>query len=106
MVAVNTPGTARNDNRFSQLLAQHGVQLQRRTTTTLQINVGKRCNMACQHCHVDAGPKRDEMMSDAVIDRLLTVLDRSASIDTVDLTGGAPELHPRFRDLVQALAQR
>jgi radical SAM/Cys-rich protein len=65
----------------------------------LQVNVGKRCNQACHHCHVDAGPDRRETMPDDVVDACLTLLARSA-IPTLDITGGAPELHPRFRDIV------
>jgi radical SAM/Cys-rich protein len=65
----------------------------------LQINVGKRCNQACHHCHVDAGPDRPEVMSDDVIEAVLAALESSA-ISTVDITGGAPELHPRFREIV------
>lgn len=65
-----------------------------------QVNLGKLCNMSCRHCHVDAGPDRsDAMMDDATVDAVLAALRRS-SAHTVDLTGGAPELHPRFRDLV------
>ena len=67
--------------------------------TTLQINVGKRCNQACRHCHVDAGPDRREVMPDDVVEACLDLL-ASADIPTVDITGGAPEMHPRFRDLV------
>ena len=67
-----------------------------------QINLGKLCNMTCRHCHVDAGPDRtDAMMDDATVDLAIDTLRRSAA-HTVDLTGGAPELHPRFRDVVQA----
>jgi len=67
-----------------------------------QVNLGKLCNMTCLHCHVDAGPDRtDAMMSDAVADQVLAALARS-SAHTLDLTGGAPELHPRFRDFVSA----
>jgi radical SAM/Cys-rich protein len=66
----------------------------------LQLNVGKRCNQACHHCHVDAGPDRTEVMSDPVVDACLRFL-QSSDIPTVDITGGAPELHPRFRDLVR-----
>jgi radical SAM/Cys-rich protein len=66
----------------------------------LQINVGKRCNQTCRHCHVDAGPDRDEVMSDAVVDRCLEVLVGSGRFTTLDITGGAPELHPRFREVV------
>lgn len=67
-----------------------------------QVNLGKLCNMTCRHCHVDAGPDRtDAMMSDEVVDQVIDALRRSRA-HTVDITGGAPELHPRFRDLVDA----
>jgi len=81
------------------------VGLRRGPTTTLQINVGKRCNQACTHCHVEAGPKRTEQMDNAVIDRVIALIREGAEIDCVDITGGAPELHPRFRDLVRAARQ-
>ena len=71
--------------------------------TTLQINVGKRCNQACRHCHVDAGPDRREVMPDEVVEACFAVL-ASTDIPTVDITGGAPELHPRFRDMVTRAA--
>jgi radical SAM/Cys-rich protein len=64
-----------------------------------QLNVGKRCNQTCRHCHVDAGPDREEVMTDAVVDRCLDVLE-SGGFATLDITGGAPELHPRFREIV------
>ncbi|MEO8716676.1 MAG: arsenosugar biosynthesis radical SAM (seleno)protein ArsS [Burkholderiales bacterium] len=67
-----------------------------------QVNLGKLCNMTCRHCHVDAGPDRtDAMMDDATVEQVIAAL-RATSAHTVDLTGGAPELHPRFRDMVQA----
>ena len=65
----------------------------------LQMNVGKRCNQTCAHCHVDAGPDRTEVMPDDVVDACLEVLARER-IPTLDITGGAPELHPRFREIV------
>jgi radical SAM/Cys-rich protein len=68
-------------------------------TTTLQINVGKRCNQVCRHCHVDAGPDRREVMPDDVVEACFALL-AGTDIPTVDITGGAPELHPRFRDMV------
>ena len=71
--------------------------------TTLQINVGKRCNQVCRHCHVDAGPDRREVMPDAVVEACFALL-ASTDIPTVDVTGGAPELHPRFRDIVARAA--
>jgi len=67
-----------------------------------QVNLGKLCNMTCRHCHVDAGPDRtDAMMPDAIVDQVLGAISRTAA-HTVDITGGAPELHPRFREVVAA----
>jgi radical SAM/Cys-rich protein len=66
---------------------------------TLQINVGKKCNQTCQHCHVDAGPDRTEVMSRDVVEACLRTLG-SSDIKTLDITGGAPELHPDFREIV------
>jgi radical SAM/Cys-rich protein len=65
----------------------------------LQINVGRKCNQTCRHCHVDAGPDRAEMMPDEVVDRVLEIIE-STDIPVVDITGGAPELHKRWRELV------
>lgn len=73
--------------------------LRRAPVEVLQINVGKRCNQTCRHCHVDAGPDRREVMPPEVVDACLSLLERSA-IPTLDITGGAPELHPRFREMV------
>lgn len=85
---------------FDEAVAAAGHASLRPTgTSILQINVGKRCNQACHHCHVDAGPDRTEVMSDAVADACLDLL-AATDIGTLDITGGAPELHPRFRDLV------
>ena len=73
-----------------------------RTTgvSVLQMNVGRRCNQACRHCHVDAGPDRTEVMTPDVVDACLRLLE-SSDIPAVDITGGAPELHPLFRDIVR-----
>ena len=85
---------------FEQVVAADGsAPLAAARLQVLQINVGKRCNQACHHCHVDAGPDRKEMMSDDVVDACLALLARSG-IPTLDITGGAPELHPRFREIV------
>jgi len=71
-----------------------------------QINVGKLCNMSCRHCHVDAGPDRTaEVMSRETVDLCLAALDRTAAT-TVDITGGAPELNPHFRYLVDECVAR
>ncbi len=67
----------------------------------LQVNLGYLCNQQCQHCHVNAGPKRTELMSREVMDQVLAFLERQG-VATLDLTGGAPELNPGFRDLVRA----
>jgi radical SAM/Cys-rich protein len=86
---------------FTETLHRHGITgLRRAELTTLQINVGKRCNQACHHCHVEAGPKRTEIMPAAVADRILALLKRSPSIRTIDITGGAPELNHNFTRLV------
>lgn len=73
--------------------------LHRGKLETLQVNLGYRCNQACLHCHVNAGPGRKEMMADDVIELIPEVL-MARQIGTLDLTGGAPELHGKFRDLV------
>lgn len=88
-------------------LLQHGEfpTLYRQRLETLQVNLGYRCNQACLHCHVNAGPTRTEMMSAETLDAVLRTLD-SIGIHTLDLTGGAPELNPGFRRLVRAARAR
>ncbi len=68
----------------------------------LQINLGKRCNLACTHCHVEASPKRTEELSPEVCDQLIEVIHRFPQIKIVDLTGGAPEMNYGFKPLVEA----
>ncbi len=97
----------RSARRFHDLLDGAGLAPPTRTvTTTLQINVGKRCNQACNHCHVEAGPKRTEEMSRETADRVIELLRATPSIETVDITGGAPELNPHFRRLVSEARRR
>jgi len=74
--------------------------LTRRTLDTLQVNLGYRCNQACHHCHVNASPDRKEMMSRETVDDVLRVI-KAGGIETLDITGGAPELNPHFRHLVR-----
>ncbi len=74
--------------------------LRRDRLHTLQVNLGYRCNQQCQHCHVNAGPRRREAMSEENLAQVRRVLAQGG-IETLDLTGGAPELHPGFRDLVR-----
>lgn len=91
---------------FSAMLESHGVgPLRPLQPEVLQVNLGKMCNQACKHCHVDAGPDRTEIMSRATMQHCLDALDRT-TIRTVDLTGGAPEMNPDFRWFVDELAKR
>ena len=86
---------------FDEATASAGHDPLRTTDITiLQMNLGKRCNQACHHCHVDAGPDRTEVMPPEVVDACLRFLEAS-DIPTIDITGGAPELHPLFRDIVR-----
>jgi radical SAM/Cys-rich protein len=87
-------------NRFEEKLAEHGLVLHRTRLQTLQINVGRKCNQACRHCHVDAGPWRTEMVSQAVAHRIGDWIQRFHP-ETVDITGGAPELSEFFHYFVQ-----
>ena len=87
-------------NRFAARLAQNNLVLRRTRPEILQINVGKLCNLTCVHCHVNAGPKRKEIMTRETVDRIIDWLAKSG-IPTVDLTGGAPEMIPDFRYVVQ-----
>ena len=73
----------------------------RKPLEILQVNLGYLCNLSCVHCHVNAGPKRTEMMSLETLEQLLA-LAQAANIHTLDLTGGAPEMHPHFQYLVKA----
>jgi radical SAM/Cys-rich protein len=89
------------EHEFETLLEQHGLwPLKPTRISTLQINLGRVCNMTCLHCHVDAGPDRRETMSRATLERCVEVI-ASNDIPIVDITGGAPELHPDFRWLVE-----
>lgn len=89
------------DDRFrARARVALGGELLARGVEVLQVNLGKVCNQACKHCHVDAGPMRVETMSDATASRVLTLIAQHR-FPVVDLTGGAPELNSSFRGLVQ-----
>ena len=75
-------------------------KIKRDNLDTLQINIGYKCNQACSHCHVDASPSRTEMMSDDIIELIPKVI-KANNIKLLDITGGAPELHPKFKQLVK-----
>ncbi len=88
---------------FARKLAESGFpDLQAERVQTLQVNLGWRCNQSCRHCHLMAGPHRPEQMERETIDEVLRVTERYA-IPTLDLTGGAPEINPHFRYLVDRL---
>jgi radical SAM/Cys-rich protein len=84
---------------FQQKLAS---PLTKKGITVLQINLGKRCNLACTHCHVEAGPKRTEELSPEICQQLIEIIQRFPEIKIVDLTGGAPEMNYGFKPLVEA----
>mmetsp|Transcript_44260 Transcript_44260/g.73437 ORF Transcript_44260/g.73437 Transcript_44260/m.73437 type:complete len:407 (+) Transcript_44260:90-1310(+) len=88
---------------FEPFLRQRGAlteSLRRAAVDTLQLNVGLYCNQACTHCHVESSPKRTEAMGTELVNQVLRVLAASPSVRTVDITGGAPEMNPGFRQLV------
>src|SRR5438105_7729552 len=89
-------------NRFARKLAERSISLRRGHPEILQVNVGKLCNLTCVHCHVNAGPKRKEIMTRETIDRVVDWFARS-QIPTIDLTGGAPEMIPDFRYFVERI---
>ncbi len=82
-----------------------GQTLTKQSISVLQINLGKRCNLACTHCHVEAGPHRMEELSPLVCEQLIQVIQRFPQIETVDLTGGAPEMNYGFRPLVEVASK-
>ena len=84
---------------FGAKLAAHGLSLRAARVETLQVNVGKLCNQACKHCHVDAGPARTEVMTRETAEQVVAAV-RRFRVGAVDITGGAPELNPSFRYLV------
>jgi radical SAM/Cys-rich protein len=86
---------------FAQKLRLSGKHLQRSKVDALQVNLGRYCNLACIHCHVESGPTRTEMMSRETVGDVLRFLG-GTDIATLDITGGAPELHPNFDYLVES----
>jgi radical SAM/Cys-rich protein len=87
-------------NRFQEQLHTHNVSLTRGAFQTLQINVGRKCNQTCTHCHVDAGPHRTEMMDEATAHRVGAWIEEHKPAN-VDITGGAPELSEYFNYFVE-----
>ena len=90
---------AKSSERF---LAKTKKPLHKEKVTVLQVNLGRRCNLACSHCHVEASPQRTEEIDAKVRDNLIEIINRFDQLETVDLTGGAPEMHFGFKDIVKA----
>ena len=86
---------------FENRLGLEGVEVSPLAVETLQVNITKMCNQACRHCHVDASPARTEMLSPEGMAKCLEILERHAQIGKLDITGGAPELHPGFDAFVE-----
>lgn len=95
MIALNINQVTPFDQKIKQPLNKQKI-------TVLQINLGRRCNLACNHCHVEASPKRTEELSPEICQQLIELIDRFPQIETVDLTGGAPEMNYGFKPLVEA----
>ncbi|HBG05639.1 MAG: radical SAM protein [Geobacteraceae bacterium GWC2_58_44] len=89
---------------FREILMRHGLQLCRDRTTALQVNVGLNCDLSCRHCHLEAGPGRDEMMERVTMDAVIDCA-RRFRFSSIDITGGAPELVPGIDYLARALAE-
>ena len=88
---------------FKSTLADHSLELVRRPTETLQINLGYLCNQVCKHCHLDAGPARTEVMDAETVDEVVAFAARGR-FKSVDITGGAPEMNPHLIDLIEKLS--
>jgi radical SAM/Cys-rich protein len=88
---------------FTSTLSRHNLKLVRNQTHTLQINLGFLCNQTCQHCHLNAGPGRKENMDLDTINEVVAYAERS-HFETIDITGGAPELNPNLCDLVEKIS--
>jgi MoaA/NifB/PqqE/SkfB family radical SAM enzyme len=98
LVQLQLPGAGTFERRAS---GPAGGALAGLTIDTVQVNIGLRCNLACRHCHVESGPNRREEMSWATMEDVLDAAGR-AGATTLDVTGGAPEMHPSFRRFVEA----
>ena len=89
-----------NVEPFQATLSKHDIQLTRETTRTLQVNTGLLCNQACKHCHLSAGPGSTDVMNRETLGDVLAYAQRAA-FDVIDITGGAPELNPYIKELIE-----
>ena len=88
--------------KFIPFAKKINSSLTKNKITVLQVNLGRKCNLACTHCHVEASPKRSEELSPEVCEQIITVINTFPQIETVDLTGGAPEMNYGFKAIVEA----
>ncbi|MEX0742429.1 MAG: radical SAM protein, partial [Phycisphaeraceae bacterium] len=104
--SASAPLTINGSNGFDAAIEQAARQpLTGLTIDTVQANIGLRCNLACHHCHVESSPKREEQMNWQTMQAVLDAAER-AGAHTLDITGGAPEMHPEFRRFVDAAVGR
>ena len=90
-------------NTFDQQLKEYGeYPLKAKDIRALQVNIGYKCNLSCTHCHVEASPDRKELMSLSTMSKVITILRVNDEIDTIDITGGSPELNPYFKYLIKS----
>ncbi len=101
--SIENRDAALNILPFKAMLAQHHVRLARDITHTLQVNVGFLCNQVCRHCHLNAGPGRRENMDAATVDAVIAYAARG-NFETIDITGGAPELNSHLPHLIENIA--
>jgi radical SAM/Cys-rich protein len=99
-ISENPPGRV---PPFAQTLTTHGLTLLRAKTTVLQINLGFLCNQICRHCHLDAGPTRNERMQPETMGQVADFAGRT-EFDLIDITGGAPEMHPDLTEFISMLS--
>ncbi|MDO8720754.1 MAG: arsenosugar biosynthesis radical SAM protein ArsS [Syntrophales bacterium] len=105
MVAYHvSPETMELVEPFDGNLARHGLSLVREKTRTLQVNVGFLCDLLCRHCHLEAGPQRREVMTIETMNDVIAYASR-VSFETVDITGGAPEITPHIEYFLRGLAK-
>lgn len=94
--------STQNKNTVTPFAEKLNAPLSKQKISVLQINLGRKCNLACTHCHVEASPKRTEELSPEVCEQIVEIINRFPQIETVDLTGGAPEMNYGFRAIVEA----
>ena len=100
MNTQTTPTT--NTHKIIPFSEKINSSLTKNKITVLQVNLGRKCNLACTHCHVEASPKRTEELSPEVCQQIIELINRFEQIETVDLTGGAPEMNYGFKAIVEA----